>query len=174
MSQPDEKTDRRNDDNKSMRPYSHTSSLDSSIPRCSNSKHRSGTGPQYVNPFLLMFIAIGLSACSSLISDVPPVADSTMVNVLVELHLANARTELQSDLVPALRDSILADNGLDTLRFRTALDYYVEHPEDYLKIYSSVLDQLSAEQSTLGDSLFPALPATQDSTRQAYSSRGGH
>ncbi len=95
----------------------------------------------------LLALAAGLPACSSMATDEPPVADSTMVEVLIELHLAAARLDLRKDLPPAEREAILARHGLDTLRYGQVMAYYAEHPQAYVDLYSQVLDRLSAERA---------------------------
>lgn len=91
-------------------------------------------------------MSLVLPACSSFSSDAPPVSDSTLVRVLVELQLVQAREELLPNSVPAgLRDSILTRYGLDETRFDEVRQYYIEHPDEYVEIYNRVLDQLSSE-----------------------------
>lgn len=87
-----------------------------------------------------------ISGCGALTADEPPVADTTLTTVLVNLHLANARAELRSApaLPPGARDSILAQHGLDEPAFEAAMTYYAEHPEAYVDLYDVVLDCLSA------------------------------
>ena len=84
-----------------------------------------------------------LSACSSFSPEEPPIADSTLVDVLAEMHLAGARVEVGYEVPPGMRDSILVHFGLDSTRFREAMLYYAERPEDYLTLYDHVLDRLS-------------------------------
>ncbi len=99
---------------------------------------------------------LALSACSAFTSDEPPISDSTMVEVLIELHLVNARLELRYDRQPAVRDSILFKYGLDAQRFQDVMAYYADHPEAYSAIYTTMLDRISAERIQQGE----ALPAT--------------
>lgn len=103
--------------------------------------------------FLLFALSLLLiTGCGALTGDEPPVADTTLTSVLVELHLANARAGLESApaLPPGTRDSILARHGLDEPTLETAMDYYTEHPQAYVDLYDVVLDCLSAarDQST--------------------------
>jgi len=79
-----------------------------------------------------------------------------MVEVLIELHLVNARLELQYDRQPAVRDSILFKYGLDAQRFQDVMAYYADHPEAYSALYTTMLDRISAERIQQGE----ALPAT--------------
>ena len=70
----------------------------------------------YALRFTLLFLL--LPACGVLPSEVPPIKDETLIEVLVELHLLEARFEVHEDLPPSLRDSVLARYGVDS----TALD----------------------------------------------------
>lgn len=96
-------------------------------------------------PFLMM-VLLSLSACISTAEEPPAVPDSTLVDVLVGLHLAEARAELRSEVPEGLRDSILARHQLDVERFETLMDYYVAHPDSYAVLYRKVLNHLSNER----------------------------
>lgn len=76
----------------------------------------------------------------------PPVADSTMIQVLIELHLAEARASILNTDQTSTRDSILLRYGVDRDAFEAAIDYYARNPDAYVKIYSEALDQLSDER----------------------------
>lgn len=94
-----------------------------------------------------LLLILALPGCSPFTAEEPPVADSTLVEVLIELHLAQGRAEVEEDsLPPAVRDSILARHEIDEDRFHSAMNYYASHPEDYLELYNEVLNRLSAEQ----------------------------
>ena len=107
-------------------------------------------------PVLLLLMS--LPACSAFTSDEPPISDSTMVEVLIELHLVHARLELKYDLPPALRDSILFKHGLDAQRFQDIMAYYADHPEAYSAIYTTMLDRISDERIRQGEALPIAKP----------------
>ena len=95
----------------------------------------------------LLTLLLALPACSSFTSDAPPTADSTMVEVLVELHLADARRHIRRDTPPTLRTDILERHGLDESAFEATITYYAEHPDAYIAVYDQVLDRLSAERA---------------------------
>jgi hypothetical protein len=91
--------------------------------------------------------AAGLGGCSALTSEAPPVADSTFVETMVELHLLRARHEFYRDGrqdLEALRDSVLLRHGLTEARFEAALRYYSKRPEAYEALSTAVVDTLSA------------------------------
>lgn len=99
----------------------------------------------------MFFIVLFLPACSVLTSDEPPVADSTLVDVLIELHLAEARAELGYGPPPSVRDSIFAHYGLDEATFQEAITYYLDHPDAYAELYDAVLAQINDEQFAFKD-----------------------
>lgn len=95
-----------------------------------------------------------LSGCEMFSSGKPPVADSTMTPLLIELHLHRARAGFRSDDVPrtavdAARDSILRRYRVTQPKLDRALDYYARHPDEYEEVYSSVIDSLNAFRTTL-------------------------
>lgn len=89
--------------------------------------------------------AASLVGCGSE-TDTNTIADSTMVDLLVELHLANAGIELTDRPLPVPRDSILRSYGIDSAAYSEAISYYARHPDEYSRIYGRVLDRLSAER----------------------------
>lgn len=93
---------------------------------------------------LLTLLLGALPACSSFAPEEPPVPDSTLVDVLVEMHLAEARRQLHGPIPPAMRDSILAHYGLDSTRLQATMDHYSKHPATYKQLYGMVLDSLKA------------------------------
>ncbi|MGI9174791.1 MAG: DUF4296 domain-containing protein [Rhodothermales bacterium] len=98
-------------------------------------------------PFALALTALlTLSACTALPTEAPPVADSTMVEVLLEMHLAQARAERYSDVSSELLHDILTRHGLDKQQFDEAMRYYADHPSQYVGLYDDVLDRFNAEQ----------------------------
>lgn len=68
-----------------------------------------------------------------------------MVEVLTELHLTQARMEVQGNLLPATRDSIFNRYGIDEGDFEAAMAYYAEHPDVYLEVHGQLLDRLDME-----------------------------
>lgn len=99
---------------------------------------------------LSMLLSGSLLACSSFNPDEPPLPDSTMVEVLTELHLAKARASTYGDtLFTAQRDSILRHYGVSDVRFDEALRYYSERPSEYLPIHRTVEDSLEAGRQRL-------------------------
>lgn len=79
----------------------------------------------------------------------PAVADSTLVPLLMELHLAAARRQVTGSLPPGIRDSILTRYGTDSTEFAATMTYYSYHVEEYSAIYERVMDRLRAERDSL-------------------------
>ena len=100
--------------------------------------------PRTIGSLLLgLALSSSLFACSSFSPDEPPLPDTTMVEMLTELHLAQARARIHEDSVfVPLRDSILLHYGVSQTRFERALRYYSDHPSAYLPIQSAVEDSL--------------------------------
>jgi hypothetical protein len=76
----------------------------------------------------------------------PDLTDSLMVEVLVEVHLADARASRTGEPRDSLRAAALAAFGTDTVSFHDALDYYARYPEAYQPLYDRALDRLLNEQ----------------------------
>jgi hypothetical protein len=100
-----------------------------------------------ISQFLIPILLLG--GCSSFVAEEPPSSDSTMVEVLIELHLARARQNIQQDLSPAVRDDILKAYGLSEEQFRENMARYAEHPEAFVDLYTRMMDRLAAERSTV-------------------------
>ena len=87
---------------------------------------------------------LGLAACTPM-TEQPPVPDSTFVEVMTELYLADTRREL-FDTPDSLRDAILTHYGIDTTQYDAAQRFYADHPDQYLDLYNALLDRLNAER----------------------------
>lgn len=97
---------------------------------------------------LLLIAGSAFFGCSPGMSDASsvPVPDSTMVELLIELHLAEARKDILGSDETAIRDSILLQYDVSPEAFETAVQYYTENPDAYLNIYTRALDKLSDER----------------------------
>lgn len=80
----------------------------------------------------------------------PPLADSTMVEVMIDLHLAVAREEVTQQVPAGIRDSILTTHGADSAAYARTIWHYAQNPEKYEQIYGQVLDRLNSERIPLG------------------------
>jgi hypothetical protein len=80
------------------------------------------------------------------------VPDSVLVEVLVDLQLARATVELGlAEADDGLVDSVLEARGVQRGDFEQTLDFYADHPEDYLKVYNRVIEVLAIENTNLSD-----------------------
>lgn len=93
-----------------------------------------------------MFVLSLLSGCSSFSSTEPPVPDSTLTRVLVELHLTSTRESLDVPSRPGLRDSVLARYDLDEEDVEASLQYYSRRPQAFESLYEAVVDSLRSTQ----------------------------
>ena len=92
---------------------------------------------------------VSLPACSDLGR---PIDEQTLVSVIVDLHILEARRELVADTHETLRDSILAAHGMTSDDLYEAIRYYTDRPDEYVSIYNRVIDSLSAEEAELEES----------------------
>jgi len=99
-----------------------------------------------------------LSACSAFSPEQPPVADSTMVQVLTDMHLAAERMNLAASPPAGLRDSIFTRHRVSPREYEAAMTYYSQHPEAYETLYNAVIDSLSALRSSLNERRLRAAP----------------
>lgn len=72
-----------------------------------------------------------------------------MVDVLVEMHLLNARGRIMNRPLEGARDSIFTRYGIDSTAYADAIGYYARHTEEYADVYGRVIDELSAEQTPI-------------------------
>lgn len=67
-----------------------------------------------------------------------------MVDVLVELHMLNAREETRGQPLLGARDSIFARYGIDSTGYAEAVTYYADRPGAFGEIYGRVVDELAS------------------------------
>ena len=73
-------------------------------------------------------------------------ADSTHVETIVNLQLADARAEITGEPADSLRKAALALHGLDSTGISTVLDAYVHDPENAVALYERAGEKLTEEQ----------------------------
>jgi hypothetical protein len=69
-----------------------------------------------------------------------------MVDVLIEMHLLNARLRVTNQPLEGARDSILARYDIDSTTYARALTYYAAHTDEYSDVYRQVVDALADER----------------------------
>lgn len=95
---------------------------------------------------LALLGALLLVAAGGCQNGAPPVDESTMRTVLVDLHLGQARPNAPAVDARPPPDSLLARHGLSRAQFEAAHAYYAERPSVYRDIYQEVVDSLRAIQ----------------------------
>lgn len=85
------------------------------------------------------------AACGAPSNTALTASDSLMADVLVELHLLQARTSLGFGAPNVPKDSLLATYGLTQEDFDDRMEFYAEHPAVYSTVYNQVMDHLGRE-----------------------------
>jgi len=93
---------------------------------------------------LLILGAGVLLSCCPFSGEEPPLPDRTFTQVLVEMHVHQARSKVDSLPSRLHADSLLHTYGVSRSDFRETLRYYSSRPEAFSSIYETVIDTLSA------------------------------
>lgn len=103
---------------------------------------------------ILAAVLLGTSAACTLVEeDAPPLDEDTLVVVIADLHLLEARADLEGEaLPPGARDSLFAYHGISAQAYGAAVDYYAERPRAYHALYRRVVDRLREDEMGLFDS----------------------
>jgi hypothetical protein len=80
--------------------------------------------------------------------------EEKMVNILVRLHLSEARVSIKNLPVDTsrkyflyLENKVLKSYGTDTAAFNKSYHYYITHEKKFDAIYTSVVDSLSLREA---------------------------
>ena len=108
---------------------------------------------------ILSILSILLLACASPKTEIPTEILSKMefASILKEIHVAEAAFELNKskglenakNTLANSYQSIYKKYDITDSTFSKSLEYYAKHPEILEEIYSTVLEQLTGERSTL-------------------------
>lgn len=107
--------------------------------------------------FTLIFAMIVAVAACNQPTELPKglLPEEQMVQVLVELHLAEARVELiqipQDSIRPLLKQrysEIFTQLEIDTAKFNSTFEYYEKHPKKMDLLYEKVVDNLVEREAT--------------------------
>ena len=100
------------------------------------------------NRFLLascmLMACVGCSGEETSLEDV--VVDSLHAEVLIDLHLADARAEVTGEPRDSLRQLALAARELDSLALEEIFDRYAQNPEEAVAIYEHATEHLVNER----------------------------
>ena len=108
---------------------------------------------------ILSILSILLLACTTPKIEIPTeiLSETEFANMLKEIHLVEATFELNKskgienakNTLANSYQSIYKKYDVTDTTFSKSLDYYAKHPEKLEKIYTTVLEQLTGERSTL-------------------------
>ena len=108
---------------------------------------------------MLSLLSVLLLACTAPKTKIPTgiLSEKEFVNILKDVHLAEAAFKLNKSKGIKKAKNSLANNyqsiykthNIDDSTFNKSLEYYAKHPEILEEIYSTVLEQLTDERSTL-------------------------
>ncbi len=109
--------------------------------------------PPHMLKVLLLSLTLSFAACSNQgVADIEPsVSDSVMVQLMIDMHLAEAHAEILKRPIEGLQDSVLAHYQMSRKDFEANMTYYRQNPDKYHKIYSEVLDKISEERFQPGE-----------------------
>ena len=106
--------------------------------------------------FILCLIFL---SCGNPKTEIPQdiLSETTFTNILKEVHLAEAAFELSKtksmknakNALANSYQSIYKKHSIDEADFSNTLSYYALHPEKLEAIYTTVLEELSKERTTL-------------------------
>ena len=83
------------------------------------------------------------------------IAESKMVDIIVDLRIADAATYINAGSPPRNKATdwmfIMRKHKVQDSTFRKSHDYYAEHPEVAEKLYEQVIDKISEMQAENAD-----------------------
>ncbi len=95
----------------------------------------------------LTLIVIGcVSSCSPVQKELGTLpVDSLMIEIMVDIHLMNARAELGygGDELPM--DTIIARHGLSRKDYDRQITFYTDHPDTYLAVLNKVTERIGQD-----------------------------
>ena len=108
---------------------------------------------------MILLLTILLLACTAPEIEMPTgiVSEREFANMLKDVHLAEAAFELNKtksmknakNALANSYQSIYKKHSIDEADFSNTLSYYALHPEKLEAIYTTVLEELSKERTTL-------------------------
>ncbi len=95
-------------------------------------------------------LAATLALCTTACSPVPEelgttLADSLMIEIMVDIHLINARAELGYGVDELSLDTIITRHGLSRKEYDDQITFYTEHPDTYLAVLNKVMERIGQD-----------------------------
>ena len=100
-------------------------------------------------PLVVIILGVCIANCTTPAQQESLIADSTLVKVLIDLHLIEVRISEGHDVDPGLRDSVFSVFGIDSLQFAATMRYFSEKPDAYASLYSRIIERLNTERSPI-------------------------
>lgn len=100
--------------------------------------------PGHVSTAVLLLLVLTTSACTD--RRERPIADSVFVEILTDLHLAEAQVTMEGAPAGPLRDSVLMRHGATETELDATFEFYARDPDAYLELYDRVIARLNEIQ----------------------------
>ncbi|MCY4160188.1 MAG: DUF4296 domain-containing protein [Bacteroidetes bacterium] len=73
-----------------------------------------------------------------------------MIEIFIDIHLSNARSELGYGENDTPLDSMIIRHGLSRIEYDQKLIFYSENPDTYLAVLNQVTERLAEESRLIG------------------------
>ncbi len=95
----------------------------------------------------LTLIVLGcMSSCSPAPKELGTLPiDSLMIEIMVDIHLINARAELGYGDSELPLDTIIARHGLSRKDYDHRISFYTDHPDTYLAVLNKVTERIGQD-----------------------------
>lgn len=91
-------------------------------------------------------LALCIPACSPTPEELGTTrVDSLMIEVMVDIHLINARAELGYGADELSLDTIITRHGLSRKEYDDQITFYTEHPDTYLAVLNKVMERIGQD-----------------------------
>ena len=108
----------------------------------------------------IVFVALLSASCSRILRSKPlgTLSEEQMIEVLVDIHLTEATLKIANDSLARINDTtgirnrfaqVFRKHEVEPDNFNASLNYYLEHIEEIDKIYTEVINRLTALDATL-------------------------
>ena len=108
----------------------------------------------------IVCIAMLSASCNSILNSKPlgTLSEEQMIDVLVDIHLTEATLKIANDSLARVSDTaelrnrfaqVFRKHDIEPDDFNASLNYYLEHIEEIDKIYTEVINRLTALEAAL-------------------------